>query len=559
MKIKRLTIKNFRGINGQNNCIDFNESDIIFLIGQNNAGKSSYLAAYNFFVNPKQSASINDFYNHDMKNMIEIEAIYMVTPNIDANDSSLNKGDPDWIKKWVTPENEIHIRKIWKKVADIGEKQTYNPETEQYEDGGFGGFDTLLKKYSPEAIDIMAVLTIEDLEKQINDIIAKNHIKQLETAYSDVYTNLINEIQKLKNDIGQAADITQLNQKMNFFFSKIFPKFELSIYPLPDEGTDLSKTLKSTHGLKVQEEGKENIEIDLKMNGHGLIRQAFFSFLSTYQTEIEKLSGKEKRYLILFEEPELYMHPEAILALRKQLYDLAKNSPYQLLCATHSPMMIDLNEHHASLVRLVKDNQTGETKTYQVHFNAFSDVEKEHLQMVNRFNPHICESFFTNQVILVEGDTEAVVYRELMSKYYEANKYFVLNTGSKANIPFYQKILTHFGIKHVIVHDCDEKKSKNGNCNPMYTINTVIWKQIEESNKQHQNIARRFVHYLNFESAHNYKYDPQKGKPLSAFQFANSIEKDEKYPCIKFLNDLFTDDNINISQDELLRMYSDIN
>ena len=35
MKIKRLTIKNFRGINGQNNCIDFNESDIIFLIGQN--------------------------------------------------------------------------------------------------------------------------------------------------------------------------------------------------------------------------------------------------------------------------------------------------------------------------------------------------------------------------------------------------------------------------------------------------------------------------------------------------------------------------------------------
>ena len=66
---------------------------------------------------------------------------------------------------------------------------------------------------------------------------------------------------------------------MNFFFSKIFPKFELSIYPLPDEETELSKALKSTHGLKVQEEGKDNLDIDLKMNGHGLIRQAFFSFL----------------------------------------------------------------------------------------------------------------------------------------------------------------------------------------------------------------------------------------------------------------------------------------
>ncbi|UTC77999.1 ATP-binding protein [Treponema sp. OMZ 799] len=54
MKIKRITIKNFRGLNGGENCIDFNESDIIFLIGKNNAGKSSYLAAYKFFVDPKK-------------------------------------------------------------------------------------------------------------------------------------------------------------------------------------------------------------------------------------------------------------------------------------------------------------------------------------------------------------------------------------------------------------------------------------------------------------------------------------------------------------------------
>jgi len=251
------------------------------------------------------------------------------------------------------------------------------------------------------------------------------------------------------------------------------------------------------------------------------------------------------------------MHPEAILSLRKQLYALAKNSPYQLLCATHSPMMIDLNEHHASLVRLVKDDNTGKTKTYQVHFNAFSDDDKEKLQMVNRFNPHICESFFTDSVILVEGDTEAVIYRELINKYYTPNKYFVLNTGSKANIPFYQKILTHFGINHVIVHDCDKKTTKTGNTNPMFTLNNTIWEQIEESNRKYPNIARRFVHYLNFEEAHNYKHDDAKGKPLSAFQFATSITKDEKYPCIKFLNDLFTANSINISQSELLNLYNE--
>lgn len=46
---------------------------------------------------------------------------------------------------------------------------------------------------------------------------------------------------------------------------------------------------------------------------------------------------------------------------------------------------------------------------------------------------------------------------------------------------------------------------------------------------------------------------------LLFLQFSDSIDKDEKYPCIKFLNDLFKDDNINISQDELLRMYPDTN
>ncbi|UTC77998.1 ATP-dependent endonuclease [Treponema sp. OMZ 799] len=505
----------------------------------------------------KKFARLEDFYNHDEHNNIEIEAIYTVTPNVDSKDTGLNKADPDWIKKWVTSESEIRIRKILRASGSEGQKQTYDPLAKEYKDGGFGGFDTLLKKYSPEAIDIMAVLTIEELEKNINDIISKNHIKKLQTDYSDVYDELMKKIQQLKNDISNADDITELNDKMNIFFSEVFSKFKLSVYPIPEEGTDLSKMLKSTHGLKVQEDEKTNLNIDLKMNGHGLIRQAFFSFLSTYQTKIEAISGKEKQYLILFEEPELYMHPEAILSLRKQLYALAKNSPYQLLCATHSPMMIDLNEHHASLVRLVKDDNTGKTKTYQVHFNAFSDDDKEKLQMVNRFNPHICESFFTDSVILVEGDTEAVIYRELINKYYTPNKYFVLNTGSKANIPFYQKILTHFGINHVIVHDCDKKTTKTGNTNPMFTLNNTIWEQIEESNRKYPNIARRFVHYLNFEEAHNYKHDDAKGKPLSAFQFATSITKDEKYPCIKFLNDLFTANSINISQSELLNLYNE--
>lgn len=61
MKLLRLIINNFRGLKGDENIIDFSKSDIIFLIGQNNVGKSTYLRAYEFFVNPKQVAQIRIF------------------------------------------------------------------------------------------------------------------------------------------------------------------------------------------------------------------------------------------------------------------------------------------------------------------------------------------------------------------------------------------------------------------------------------------------------------------------------------------------------------------
>lgn len=61
MKLQRITIKNFRGLKGDSNTIDFSNSNIIFLIGQNNVGKSTYLRAYEFFVNPAQSAEKEDF------------------------------------------------------------------------------------------------------------------------------------------------------------------------------------------------------------------------------------------------------------------------------------------------------------------------------------------------------------------------------------------------------------------------------------------------------------------------------------------------------------------
>lgn len=548
MKLKNLIVNGFRGLNGEENIIDFEGSDIIFLIGKNNYGKSTFLHAYNFFINPGVKASINDFFNKDCSTPIEITGIFRTEEN-DEKDVLLNKEDPDWIKKWVDESGLIKIKKIWSNIDKEGKKQTYNPATRLFEDGGFGGFDTLLKRYSPTAIPINAVTSTEELEKKINEIITKKHIKKLETEYADKYGAIITGLKELKDDISKSSDISIINTNMNKFFSEVFPDLELKIYSLPESGIDITKTLKATHGLSVTDRELLEEIYDLKNNGHGVMRQAFFSFLSTLEADLEK---KRKEYLILFEEPELYLHPEAVFSLRDQLYKLAKDSPFQVICATHSPLMIDTSKPHSSLVRLEKNNKN--TKTYQVKFDLYTGEDKNFLQMINRFNPHICECFFADEVILVEGDTEAVIYRELISRFYMSNKdIFVLNTGSKANIVFYQRILTHFGIKHVVVHDVDSKtyetKKKEIKTNSMWTFNQAIWDQIEESNKKFPGISRRYTHFLNFEVAHNYK--ESKGKPLSAYEFSQSINLDSELPCIEFLDDLFGEDKINHTQNHI--------
>jgi len=271
-------------------------------------------------------------------------------------------------------------------------------------------------------------------------------------------------------------------------------------------------------------------------DGHGVIRQALFNFLAFLKKNANSL---KKEYLILFEEPELFLHPKVLFLLRQGLYDIAAASPYQILCSSHSPMMIDLSKPHSSLVRLVKQDDES-TKTYQVGDDLFqkNNERKEWVQMINRFNPHVCEAFYADKVLLVEGDTEAIVYRDLLNRFFNDHEIFVLNTGSKTNIPFFQEILTAFNIEHYIIHDTDTPILENGNKNPAWAHNEKIWRKIEDANKIQNGLAKRYVHVKNFEDAHGIKLSGSKDKPLKAYEFVKGLEINTDAQCLLWLKDI---------------------
>jgi len=542
MKLQRLIISNFRGIKGENNEIDFSSSNIIFLIGQNNVGKSSFLQAYDFFVNSTRRAAASDFYNYDTTTPIVIEGVFLKDENDDDDDDFTGKGknvDPNWINKWVDSDNLIRVRKIWSKT-DLADKYTFSP-IDGWVLNGFGGMPSLFQKYSPTPIFISAMETESSLEDKVNKLIQDEIIKTLREDYGDDMDNLISGVKELQKKISDSDIISKYNVEINENFKKVFEDLTLKIYPKNDENIKLEDAFKKNHSVIINKDGIERDEV-FTQHGHGVIRQALFNFVSF----IKKIKeGSKKEYIILYEEPELFLHPEIAFKLRTSLYDLAEKSPFQILCATHSPLMIDISKPHSSLVRVVKDPDEN-THTYQVGDEVFrsDDEKKQRIQMINRFNPHVCESFYAKKVIIVEGDTEAIVFRDLIKRFYNRFEVYVLNSGSKNNIPFFQEIFSAFHIDHCVIHDSDSRKNnKNDNANSAWTLNGIIWEKIAAANARKEGMARRYVHVQNFESSHDIK-STGKDKPLHAYDYAMTLTEESDVPCLNILKDLFGDNVI---------------
>jgi putative ATP-dependent endonuclease of OLD family len=537
MKLQKLIIKNFRGLKGEKNIIDFSGSNIIFLIGQNNVGKSSILRAYEFFVGSSQKASVSDFYNYDIETPIEIEGVFLKEQDDDAAEDFVGTGkkaEPDWVNKWVDANNLIRINKIWKDKDEAAEKYTWSPADNNWVLNGFGGLPTLFQKYAPTAISISAMETELSLEEKVNKLIQDEVLKKLKEDYPEDLNTLIEGVKSLQRKILGSDIVANYNTEINEHFKKVFTDLTLKIDPKNDENIKLEDAFKKNHSVNVRRDGVDRDEI-FTQQGHGVIRQALYNFISFLKKNKE---GNKKEYLILFEEPELFLHPEIAFKLRNSLYSLAENSPFQIICATHSPLMIDISKPHSSLVRLIK-NQDETTEVYQVGDNVFrsDDDKKQRIQMINRFNPHVCESFYAKKVVIVEGDTEAIVFRDLINRFFNQYEVYVLNAGSKNNIPFFQEIFTAFHIEHYVIHDSDTRLNENGNANSAWTLNTSIWEKVEVANAKKDGLSRRYVHVQNFETAHGVPLTG-KDKPIKAYDFVVALNQDSDVPCLNYLKDI---------------------
>lgn len=549
MRLVRLRIKNYRSIGAIENShavdLEIDDNNLIFLCGSNNSGKSTIMAAYEMFVVANREAEEHDFHGRNTNNQIEIEASIRAETEADRTHQALALlWDATGIAK---------IRKTWRAVGEKGGKESFHP-TDGWQEGGAGGFDTLLQNACPTPIWIRASSTPEEILALLRTLVQETILRNI--AGQQVYTDAIAAIRLLDNAIIQSEYSTLLQRNLNTAVASVFPRVSFAIR---NDGTkDVTELFKTTATIEIQEQAHPNL--GLTSHGHGVRRQFIMSAFrglamqleevkksakqrrtENYQiAEIVTLAGTPKSRMLLIEEPELFLHPAAIRSVRNLLYLLASSSEFQVMTATHSPVVIDLARPHTTLARVTASDGHG-TRLHQVSSTLFSEAERETMKMLNYFDPYVCEAFFATKVILVEGDTEAVAIRELLSRLRDAapnpalDELHVVNCGTKMNIPFFQKVLTHFHIPYSVFHDLDQRLDRNGVKSAAWTLNERIWENILDSRKSGVS-ASRYVFNTEFESANGYKLDEAVGKPFSAHREAATWDlADQTRAAIRFL------------------------
>lgn len=106
-------------------------------------------------------------------------------------------------------------------------------------------------------------------------------------------------------------------------------------------------------------EMSSNVKTPVSQQGSGMIRAAAFGMLRFRQKWLSRKEDEHVRALIVcFEEPEIYLHPSAANQMRDTIYELSGNES-QIVATTHSPFIIDLARKPKQILNSLRCDANG--------------------------------------------------------------------------------------------------------------------------------------------------------------------------------------------------------
>ncbi|ECD5488966.1 AAA family ATPase [Salmonella enterica subsp. enterica] len=401
MKLHSLKVNGFKRI--QSAEIKF--GDATFLIGANNAGKSSVLKAVEWLLSDKKKMDIDCFYcelddSHENKiatESITLEAEFRNVPeealqwrgfkgrifSYDAEDSG-ETGKSLIYRKTYEPGNDavIELRSLSRTLNSRYENAARASDLIEA-----GANDELISEYFPEpakkfnAADREKLKLIDELwdvsdeeiwdknpggisgivlsrlpsfllipaESASHEIDTKSGAlqKTLNELFKDVRSNSDNyrkaqeSLNALAKELDPADESSEFGVMMGELNGVLSGIFPESKIYATADLSDPDNVLLPSFSVEMS----SNIRTCVSNQGTGMIRAAVFGLLRFRQQWLRK-KGKDddaaRSLIIGFEEPEIYLHPSAANQMRDLIYELSDGQS-QIIATTHSPYLIDLS------------------------------------------------------------------------------------------------------------------------------------------------------------------------------------------------------------------------
>lgn len=289
---------------------------------------------------------------------------------------------------------------------------------------------------------------------------------------SDEYQSLLDAVTKLDERLRakgakQLPAVQELTEEISKKLADLIP----ACVQLGMDPPDTDKFIGSNMVLRLD----DGTPTRIGLQGHGLQRALVFALLEVLaqQDAIVEAKGKDdarsRSIVLLFEEPELFIHPQLMRRLKANLQKISERSGWQVILSTHSPIMVDVATDPRALVIHRRESPAEPPRLKQLDHDPFAnnderEKERETLRAMLVFHPTVCEAFFAKHVVLVEGDSEMAVLLhrekswELAGIDENATKDItVVSCGGKWTIPPVARLLRKFEIPVRVIHDKDAK------------------------------------------------------------------------------------------------------
>ncbi len=309
-------------------------------------------------------------------------------------------------------------------------------------------FDKNEEKLDPEIVYIAA----ENIRPSDNECKSSAKTTNLIKNLSKLFSNLeikfeLKEKDKIIKEIETL--INYANKNLKSFTGN--EKHSLELKPNKDELDSAIIIQALIEDITGNEDGEER---KLEVLGQGTQRIITASILKAYvDILIERGKHAQKPILILFEEPEIYLHPKLKKTLNATLKKIAEQDKHQIIMTTHDPYFAYTNlKEKDSIIYSFFRNETDETDKKEPDVIFGIEDELLHIHLFTK----VLQKIKNIEKLDISNMTQDGELNKYLIKYCDGEVRNNIFPNGKIHI-----LALPLHIRHIIHHPDDEKNKFN--------------------------------------------------------------------------------------------------